>query len=63
MADEIKAGDVVRLKSDGPTMTVGNVRPTQQGIMEAWCEWFVGDEKRQEKKGGAFPLTSLNKIR
>jgi uncharacterized protein YodC (DUF2158 family) len=62
MPDDIKSGNVVRLTSGGPLMTVANVRPTQQGIMEAWCEWFTGDEKHQEKKGAAFALTSLQKI-
>ena len=62
MADEIKVGGVVRLKSGGPLMTVEEIIPVD-GVTKAWCAWFVGDEKHQEKKTGAFPLTSLNKIR
>ena len=35
MSDQIKAGDVVQLKSGGPKMTVGWV---EDG--EALCQWF-----------------------
>jgi uncharacterized protein YodC (DUF2158 family) len=56
-ADEIKAGDVVQLKSGGPKMTVEKVELWNE-VMTAWCEWFT-DNKNQ---GGRFPLTSLNRI-
>lgn len=36
---EIKVGDVVMLKSGGPTMTVKEV--TERGLL---CEWFAGDK-------------------
>lgn len=54
MADEIKAGDVVQLKSGGPAMTVAKAE-LWNGVMRAHCEWFV-DGKNQT---GYFPATSL----
>lgn len=37
--EEIKAGDVVRLKSGGPLMTAG--QPREGGQVPCW--WFSGD--------------------
>lgn len=45
-----KAGDIVKLKSGGPIMTIAWIEDT-----EAYCEWF--DEKKVE--GRRFLLTSL----
>lgn len=61
MPDEIKVGDVVKLKSGGPDMTVEEIAKsgmTGTGPLAAWCAWF--DSKGEEKKG-TFPLTSLTK--
>lgn len=55
MDEEIKAGDVVQLKSGGPLMTVNTVGDNY-GTKTAWCAWFDG---KKEMKG-TFPLTSLN---
>lgn len=46
--DEIKVGDVVRLRSGGPRMTVVNRR----GENNAWveCQWF--DDKKQVTEKG-----------
>ena len=53
---EIKAGDVVQLKSGGPQMTVSLVSTAMGGTtLKAWCDWFEGTKKMQ----GDFPLTSL----
>jgi uncharacterized protein YodC (DUF2158 family) len=53
---EIKAGDVVQLKSGGPKMTVSLVGTTMGGTtLQAWCDWFEGTKKME----GSFPLTSL----
>jgi uncharacterized protein YodC (DUF2158 family) len=56
MAD-IKAGDVVELKSGGPKMTVEKVGP-HNGVERAFCEWFDGNEN----KIGGFPVTSLKHV-
>jgi uncharacterized protein YodC (DUF2158 family) len=56
MADEIKAGDVVELKSGGPRMTVAKVE-NWNGVMRATCHWFEGDKPQQ----GYFPVSSLER--
>jgi uncharacterized protein YodC (DUF2158 family) len=56
MANGIKAGDVVQLKSGGPKMTVTKVEEWM-AVMRAHCEWFVGDANKR----GNFPLTSLKR--
>ena len=48
----ITVGDVVQLKSGGPTMTVAWIEDH-----EAYCEWF--DLKKNV--GAKFALTSLTK--
>lgn len=40
MSDELKAGDLVVLKSGGPTMTMGEPRDGK-----VTCYWFVGSVK------------------
>lgn len=47
------AGDIVRLKSGGPTMTI---RWVDEG--EAYCEWFSKDEN----KGATFAFHQLEKV-
>ena len=55
---EFKAGDVVKLKSGGPTMTVKQVGKFGYDEHEsAECQWFDGTKPMSE----TFPLTSLNK--
>jgi len=39
-----KEGDVVRLKSGGPAMTVERVKD-KQGIKSIRCSWFDGSKK------------------
>lgn len=39
---DIKKGDVVRLKSGGPEMTVDNVFKAIGGQTMANCKWFAG---------------------
>jgi uncharacterized protein YodC (DUF2158 family) len=56
MSEEWKPGDVVRLKSGGPTMTVVTVGESQFGEPTVWCEWF--DDKNQPQKH-TFSPTSL----
>ena len=45
--EEVKfsTGDVVRLKSGGPRMTVSGISHGQDGVLT--CEFFVGNELRQ----------------
>lgn len=52
-----KVGDVVRLKSGGPLMTVTSVGSRYEGSeVEAWCTWFKsGNETTTE----VFPFPSL----
>ena len=56
MANEIKAGDVVQLKSGGPLMTVHSIG-NYNGIESASCMWF--EKNKQEK--GVFALPMLAK--
>jgi uncharacterized protein YodC (DUF2158 family) len=39
-----KIGDVVRLKSGSPAMTVVELIPEQNGITYVTCRWFAMDE-------------------
>ena len=49
MADmNVQAGDVVKLKSGGPSMTV--MRITEQG--KAVCQWFVGGKLNTPTSSG-----------
>lgn len=60
MTQELVAGDVVRLKSGGPDMTVEEVANFEWGgdRMKAKCKWFEGKQLKEE----VFELTSLEKI-
>ena len=53
-----QVGDVVRLKSGGPKMTVTEVGETMTGEMTVWCAWFVST--KQER--GSFPLGAVERI-
>jgi uncharacterized protein YodC (DUF2158 family) len=57
MADEIKEGDVVQLKSGGPKMTVKKVG-MWNGKLHAFCEWFVDDKNHED----VFLPTSLKRV-
>ena len=54
--ENIKAGDVVVLKSGGPRMTVDYVNDDGK---TAYCIWFDKNETRQRKN---FFLASLAKV-
>lgn len=48
MAD-FKAGDVVRLKSGGPHMTVESVGASAfSEVQSVWCVWFDGKKQSRE---------------
>lgn len=58
MAGKFKCGDIVRLKSVGPEMTVKDERVDYQtkaplGLYE--CQWFAG----KKLESGVFPEDSL----
>jgi uncharacterized protein YodC (DUF2158 family) len=55
---EIKAGDIVQLKSGGPRMTVSKIYNDGDGVMRARCDWFE-DNKPQY---GSFPVLSLKHV-
>ena len=61
MADDLKAGDTVQLKSGGPYMTIDRIdkKFASDSQNSAHCSWF--DEKKNPKNGW-FTLTSLNKV-
>jgi uncharacterized protein YodC (DUF2158 family) len=43
MADEIKPGEIVQLKSGGPKMTVSRL---EDNGTNAVCGWFVGNKEK-----------------
>ena len=53
MSDEFNAGDVVKLKSGGPKMTV--VATDLPGVMTVRCSWFAG----AKHESGSFPTHAL----
>ena len=48
MSETFKIGDVVRLKSGGPAMTVNKVGNIEDGEPAVWCVWLEGDKKTEE---------------
>ena len=53
---EFKKGDVVKLKSGGPDMTIEEIAIFGYDTkIKAKCQWFVNDEL----KGSLFTLDSL----
>lgn len=62
MTEEFKIGDIVRLKSGGPKMTVTEMYPdvaTRKPLVK--CTWFYGREGDQGMKGGEFPPEALER--
>ena len=51
---ELKVGDIVRLKSGGPKITVEQLGENY-GKQQAWCIWFDGTKKME----GVFPPDAL----
>ncbi|MDB5477217.1 MAG: hypothetical protein JWP49_2728 [Phenylobacterium sp.] len=59
MADEFKKGDIVRLKSGGPLMTVTNVGEVHMtGAPSVWCSWF---NSKFEPNESVFPIETVVK--
>lgn len=55
MEDVIKPGDLVKLKSGGPVMTVAFIKPGSTGVFN--CLWFLDSALQQ----GTFSNVSLVK--
>ncbi len=58
--EDLQIGDVVKLKSDGPKMTISNIgdySASGGGKEGARCDWFDG----KEKKNGVFNISTLKK--
>jgi uncharacterized protein YodC (DUF2158 family) len=55
MAEGLKPGDIVRLKSGGPKMTVMRIESGGRVL----CEWFTPDEEHQAR---SFDATVLEKV-
>lgn len=53
MANQFKDGDLVQLKSGGPTMTVTNTSTEGKGIV--YTKWFAGSKL----ESGNFPAEAL----
>jgi len=59
MAD-LKAGDVVQLKSGGPEMTITDIGTDEiTKSPTVWRVWFV----KTKRETGAFPTVTVNKVR
>lgn len=56
MSKKFKIGDVVRLKSSGPKMTVVRVRDEQHSSVAVECMWFLPGGTVQ---ADAFPHEAL----
>ncbi|MBY6206902.1 MULTISPECIES: YodC family protein [Halomonas] len=56
METKFGVGDIVKLKSGGPEMTVRNL-PREGGVVYT-CQWFAGKKLEQ----GQFPEDSLEKV-
>ncbi|WP_108649246.1 YodC family protein [Dongshaea marina] len=51
MAQEFKIGDVVRLKSGGPAMTVTGSYPHEHNnVKQYYCSWFTSDTAAEVSK-------------
>ena len=58
MAQEFQTGDIVQLKSGGPTMTVRALLETGPYEGEYSCQWFAG----KKLEAGHFLPESLKRV-
>ena len=54
---QFKTGDIVKLKSGGPEMTIK--APASQNKANFYCQWFAGKKLEQ----GNFPSNSLDLVK
>jgi uncharacterized protein YodC (DUF2158 family) len=64
MDEKIKVGDIVRLKSGSPDMTVEAIVDLAEGFgdeveIKVTCSWFEGTKRRQD----SFLLQTLELVR
>lgn len=57
MAEELKPGDVVILKSGSPAMTIRWIEE-EYGSLTAFCDWFEGTKD----KSGTYRPHQLEKV-
>lgn len=58
MAEELKVGDVVELKSGGPPMTIEDIgRYNYSDVPAAKCVWFEGKKRHED----VFQIATLQK--
>ena len=56
---EIKPGDIVRVRSGSPEMTVSQVgKRAMTGEESVWCVWFDGPMKFED----TFPIGAVEKV-
>lgn len=55
MAETFTVGDVVQLKSGGPSMTVAKVNEPPGTV---WCQWF----EDKKKESGTFAPGTLKRV-
>lgn len=58
MSEQFQVGDVVRLKSGGPAMTVTTVGNNMADVMSVWCVWF---DQKAAQQNGTFPVGAVEK--
>jgi uncharacterized protein YodC (DUF2158 family) len=59
MANDIKPGDIVELKSGGgPQMTVARIEKLDDDTVAAICDYFVGNKFERR----TFPVSSLKRV-
>ena len=57
MTENFDVGDIVKLKSGSPNMTVEEVGLDASHILRVWCSWYDGKEiKRDNFAAGAVEL-------
>ena len=58
MTEELKIGDIVRLNSGSPTMTIVAINEAElMGMKNIKCSWFI----KGESKSDTFPSNCLEK--
>ena len=55
---EFNAGELVKLKSGSPEMTVSSVGNDQFDALKVFCEWFEGHTRHQ----GSFEPAVLKRV-